>query len=184
MRDSAKLLKFNSDRGLTFDAYRSVSIDVYRSLTFDLNRHLIFDISRDLGFGKRGMIFRGFMCPVCKASVAGDALKCEECGVKFQRKAETTKKKTSNQREQDITKRASAKKVPKSKSQTRNKPKSTATAPKKNRDTFRCPVCGIPLYVGTQNCPGCGLMFSNSATVRNDTRIPKSPPKKNRPGGR
>ena len=178
MRDSAKLLNFNLDRDLNFDAYRGVNIDVHRSLHFDKYRSLSFDLDRDLGFGKRGIIFRGYVCPACKAPVDVDASKCDGCGVRFQKE----KKSKSIPKENRIKRKSPARKIPKKKTKNMNKAKPKTAPARKIRDTFRCPICGIPLYVGTAACPGCGLMFGNSANVRNESRIPRDPPKKNRPG--
>ncbi len=181
MRDSAKLLNFNLNRDLNFDAYRGVSVDVNRALYFDKYRSLSFDLDRDLGFGKRGIIFRGYVCPVCKAPVDVDASQCGGCGVRFQK--EKKKGSKSIPRESRIKRKPPARKVPKKKNTNVRKASPKVTPPaKKNRDTFRCPICGIPLYVGTATCPGCGLMFSNSANVRNESRIPRDQPNKNRPG--
>ena len=179
MRDSAKLLNFNLDRELNFHAYRSIDIDTKRSLGFNMYRDLSFDLDRELGFGKRGIVFRGYMCPVCKASVAVDAPQCDECGVRFQAEPKKSTKRIS--REKKAKSKPPARKAPKQKTNKKKTSPKTAAA-KKIRDTFICPICGIPLYVGTATCPGCGLMFSNSAEIRQEIRIPRDPPKKNRPG--
>ena len=177
MRDSTKLLNFNLDRELNFHAYRNIDIDAERALEFNLNRAISCDLNRDLGFGKRGIIFRGYVCPVCKASIAADAAQCDECGVTFLKNTETTKKKTTTKSKQKTKIKPPVRKAPKQRANKKTIPKTA----KKIRDTFMCPICGIPLYVGTASCPGCGLMFSSSAEVRQEIQIPKNT-KKNRPG--
>jgi predicted amidophosphoribosyltransferase len=83
MQDSAKLLSFETRRTLNFNSSRALSIPVGRRLQFDLNRELGFDASRRLPFGRRGVLFRGYVCPVCGAAVLIDAKECDECGVAF-----------------------------------------------------------------------------------------------------
>ena len=79
----ANLLNFNSSRDLGFDHVRDLQFDLNRKLDFDLNRVLIFDPNRDLGFGKRGVLFRGYVCENCGAIVSPDATSCGECGAEF-----------------------------------------------------------------------------------------------------
>ena len=83
MQDSTKLLGFDARRALNFDSSRELAIDLNRSLQFDINRDLSFDSARSLPFGKRGVMFRGYVCPVCGAPVYIEAAKCDECGVAF-----------------------------------------------------------------------------------------------------
>ncbi len=71
-----ELLNFNPNRTLEFDSGRT--------LEFDPGRGLEFNPNRDLGFGQRGVVFRGFVCPICGALVTEDAPRCPECGTVFE----------------------------------------------------------------------------------------------------
>lgn len=142
MRDSTKTLNFKINRLLGFDQSREVDFSVNRDLLFDQDRDLIFNVDRNLDIRARGVVFRGYVCPVCGASVADDAPKCDECGVDFV-KAES-KPKIEKKRRKPKTKN------PQSKSSKR------ANNVKK---TFQCPVCGQAMYVGTKQCPGCQIEF-------------------------
>lgn len=77
------LLNFSSDRERSFDSARPVEFDPNRDLTFDSDRDLTFDSTRDLPFGKRGVVFRGLICPVCGAQVTETQETCTECGATF-----------------------------------------------------------------------------------------------------
>ena len=172
MKDSSKLLSFNINRDLKFKAFRGVGFDVRRNLAFDSNRDLLFDSSRDLGFGKRGVIFRGYVCPVCGAPVAKDASKCDECGVQFE-KTITRKEKRSQKKTWDRGERQRAppkKSAPKSSAAKKSPPKPPAS--KQRRSTFQCPVCGKLLYMGTSRCPGCDVIFNEEPR-----QAVESPPK-------
>lgn len=79
-----ELLSFNPSRNLEFDPSRSLEFDVGRHLGFDSSRQLEFQPNRDLGFGHRGVVFRGYVCPICGALVAEDAPQCAECGIVFE----------------------------------------------------------------------------------------------------
>ena len=78
-----QLLNFNPHRGLGFDPSDGVDFDIDRDRFFDADRALTFDSDRDLGFGKRGPVFRGFVCPVCNAAVTETQASCTECGATF-----------------------------------------------------------------------------------------------------
>src|SRR5213592_5060200 len=54
-----------------------------RKLEFDAGRDLEFQPNRDLGFGRRGVVFRGYVCPICGSLVTEDAKRCTECGAVF-----------------------------------------------------------------------------------------------------
>src|SRR6266571_2592647 len=82
-RAMADLLNFNSDRELEFTPGRPLEFDARRPLEFDSRRALEFNANRDLGFGRRGVVFRGFVCPICGALVTEDAKRCNECGTVF-----------------------------------------------------------------------------------------------------
>jgi len=79
----ADLLNFNPHRELEFTPGRPLEFDARRPLEFDSRRALEFNANRDLGFGRRGVVFRGFVCPICGALVTEDAKRCNECGTVF-----------------------------------------------------------------------------------------------------
>lgn len=83
MIDGKKFLHFNPDRNLLFNVRRNLQFTPNRELQFNVDRKLMFDLNRDLPFGKRGIVFRGYVCPVCGGLVSPDAASCNECGVKF-----------------------------------------------------------------------------------------------------
>ncbi|MCK5397276.1 MAG: zinc ribbon domain-containing protein [Thermoplasmata archaeon] len=173
MKNSSKLLNFNVNRDLKFKVFRGVDFNVRRNLAFNLNRDLFFDVNRDLGFGKRGVVFRGYVCPICGAPVAKDASDCDECGVQFEqtvtRKEKRTQKKTwdRGERQQAPPKKSAQKKKPPAKKKSPPKP----PASKQRRSTFQCPVCGKLLYVGATKCPGCNVTFSTGQKIA----APKKP---------
>lgn len=78
------LLNFNPDRKLKFDPRRPLEFDIRRPLEFDSGRDLLFNQNRDLGFGRRGIVFRGYVCPICGSLVTETATKCTECGAVFE----------------------------------------------------------------------------------------------------
>jgi len=166
MKDSSKLLTFNVNRDLKFKVFRNVNFNLDRDLAFNLNRNLIFDVNRDLGFGKRGVIFRGYVCPVCGAPVAKDASECDECGVKFEQTT-TRKEKRKQKKKWDRGERHQTK-PGRSTSASGSATKKAASKPstsQQRRSTFQCPVCGKVLYVGAARCPGCDTVFSAGQTL-------------------
>lgn len=78
-----EILEFDPDRELGFDPSRSRQFDPNRDLGFDSDRELGFSPGRDLGFGKRGPVFRGFVCPVCGIQVTETQSSCDGCGATF-----------------------------------------------------------------------------------------------------
>ena len=152
MRDSTKTLKFNPNRDLGFEPSRGVDFEVRRSLSFDKSRDLLFNVDRDLEIRKRGVVFRGYVCPICGASVADDDPRCDECGVEFiQSEAKAKKQKPKAPEKKRSRPTGRRKRTSKSK---RSKKKSRGT-----RKTFQCPVCGHGMYVGTKQCPSCNIEF-------------------------
>lgn len=151
MKDSATLLNFNVNRYLQFTVFRAVDFKDAAGRFFNPNRALSFALNRDLGFGKRGIVFRGYVCPVCKAPVARDAAKCDDCGVAFKRQPEPNPSRTVARPPNADQKRASA-------------PRATPP-PQQVRETFQCPICGKILYVGVRACPGCNAMFASADSV-------------------
>jgi len=80
------LLEFNPDRDLLFDPDRELAFSPDRARGFDQERDLGFDPERGLPFGKKGVVFRGYVCPVCGAAVTADAPSCTDCGAVFEPK--------------------------------------------------------------------------------------------------
>lgn len=78
------LLNFSPDRKLAFNPGRGLTFEPSRPLEFDPGRTLAFHPERDLGFGRKGVVFRGYVCPICGALVTEDAPKCTECGTVFE----------------------------------------------------------------------------------------------------
>src|SRR3972149_6464172 len=62
------LLEFKPNRDLSFHPNRDLGFNPRRDLGFDSGRDLTVQPGRDLGFGKRGPVFRGYVCPVCNAA--------------------------------------------------------------------------------------------------------------------
>ena len=159
MQDSAKLLGFSASRALNFNSSRALSIPIDRQLQFDSDRDLSFDFSRELPYGKRGVLFRGYACPVCGAGVYADAKRCDECGVAFAApQAErippkATKTKSQDYREQ---KNMQSRKAPQ---QPVKKAQPMAAPPIRKPTTFQCPVCNAPVPVGSASCPKCTVQF-------------------------
>ena len=85
-----EVLEFNPNRDLEFDPKRDLGFDPGRKLGFDPGRGRGFEPGRDLGFGKRGPVFRGYVCPICGAQVTADQPSCTECGAVFDRKGSTS----------------------------------------------------------------------------------------------
>ena len=79
----ADLLNFNPNRELDFAKGRPLEFDPRRPLEFNVGRQLEFQPNRDLGFGHRGVVFRGYVCPICGSLVTEVAKRCSECGTVF-----------------------------------------------------------------------------------------------------
>ena len=77
-------LNFEPNRKLEFDPGRPLESSPGRPLEFQPSRELDFQPNRDLGFGRRGAVFRGYICPNCGALVSPDATRCNECGAGFE----------------------------------------------------------------------------------------------------
>jgi|SRR3990172_4264590 len=84
------VLEFNPNRDLEFDPKRDLGFDPGRKLGFDPKRARGFEPGRDLGFGKRGPVFRGYVCPICGAQVTADQPSCTECAAVFDLKGSTS----------------------------------------------------------------------------------------------
>jgi predicted amidophosphoribosyltransferase len=164
MKDSSKMLNFNLNRTLKFDTGRSVNFDINRTLEFNSDRDLEFDLNRDLGIRNRGVVFRGYVCPVCGASVAKDAINCDECSVRFKPMEETTTKTESSWERGKKVASSSSKKHRSGSKKSKTGSKKSGKKRQGRRETFQCPVCGKLLYRGTAVCPGCDLEFITSGS--------------------
>ncbi len=98
---------------------------------FNLDRELGFDLNRDLGFGKRGVIFRGYVCSSCGALVNPMATECDECDAVF----ETEPKKTAT-------------KKPKKRARLKRRFCHYCGYPITGSDTY-CSHCGLRLHGGS-----------------------------------
>jgi len=149
-----EVLEFNPNRDLGFDANRGLGFDPRRKLGFDTGRDRGFEPSRDLGFGKRGPVFRGFVCPICGAQVTQDQPSCTECGAVFETKGPAN--------EAPARSRARAPALPLSpppEAQTRPPPPPPARAypqPPKRVDSQFCIFCGARLASADTFCWQCG----------------------------
>lgn len=164
MQDSAKLLGFSASRTLNFNSSRALSIPLGRQLQFDSDRDLSFDSSRELPYGKRGVLFRGYACPVCGAGVYAEAKQCDECGVAFAAPqepnlpAKAQPSKSQDYREQKNMPSRQAARQPIKKAQP------LATPPPRKPSTFQCPVCNAQVAAGSTTCPNCSVQFVFQAT--------------------
>lgn len=149
------LLNFNPDRTLTFNPERPLVFESGRSLQFDSGRELGFHPNRNLGFGDRGVVFRGYMCPICGAVATEDAPKCTECGAMF-----------------DVEPRAAAPTPPAS-SETKSRIRApttppagpragSAAGPTGARSNF-CAFCGVKLKAADAFCWNCGARAVDTA---------------------
>ncbi len=182
MRDSTKMLNFDTNRELNFDPSRGVDFESQRDLVFDLNRDLSFDLDRELDIRKRGVIFRGYVCPVCGAAVASDTPDCDECGVQFKPAVKEEKKETQKAWVRGEKTSGSSTVVghpSHEKSRSRKQQSKKASKRQEYRDTFQCPVCGKLLYTGTGTCPGCEMEFGTSEQeeIKPQTKIEQVGPR-------
>lgn len=186
MQDSAKLLGFDTSRALNFDLNRALQFTVGRPVDFDSQRALNFDFRRGLPFGVRGVIFRGYVCPVCGAQVYADAKECDECGTAFLVKEGPTMKtedyipapptgKGSYGRSDSLYRQAEGERGPQFQGSAqpvqftqpqRQQPPRPAAQPQafnqkvpQRQATFTCPVCAAQVPVGARACPSCTVQF-------------------------
>jgi len=151
------VLNFDPNRKLQFDSNRRLEFSPGRELTFHPGRELLFNPNRDLGFGRRGVVFRGYICPICGALVSPDATKCDECGTVFEANPRASQKSAPREPESRLSK-------------TRAEPVATApTPPTAVRDwtTARayCAYCGVKLHAGDAFCSNCGARAVGAAEV-------------------
>ncbi|OGS46730.1 MAG: hypothetical protein A3K66_00840 [Euryarchaeota archaeon RBG_16_67_27] len=147
------ILNFNPDRGRSFDPSRGRTFDSQRPLEFDSGRNLEFNQNRDLGFGHRGVVFRGYVCPICGAIVTEDTRQCGECGTVF-----------------EVEPRAAKPTAPALESPTLRRPEAKAppavpppgTSP---RGSAYCAYCGVKLHAGDTFCWNCGTRVAGTKEV-------------------
>ncbi len=145
----ADLLNFNPDRKLEFVPGRPLEFDARRPLEFDSRRALEFNANRDLGFGRRGVVFRGFVCPICGALVTEDAKRCNECGTVF-----------------DDGSRAAAPPAPTVPGKAAPAPpKPPATPARPPATSTYCAYCGAKLRRADTFCWNCGARTSGGSGV-------------------
>jgi len=145
----ANLLNFDSDRKLEFDSNRPLEFDIRRPLDFDSRRALEFQPNRDLGFGRRGVVFRGYVCPVCGSLTTADATRCTECGTVF-----------------EGTPRAAAPTSPSSPAiDDRQKPPAPKAGKGGPPGTGFCAFCGVKLKRADVFCWNCGARATGSSEV-------------------
>ena len=154
----ADLLNFNPNRELEFAKGRPLEFDSRRPLDFNVGRQLDFQPNRDLGFGRRGVVFRGYVCPICGSLVTEDAKRCSECGTMFD----------ANPRAATPPAGAASPKgsAPFEKP---TKPVSTATRPSGEAPTptVYCAHCGVRLKKADGFCWNCGSKVRGaSATAK------------------
>jgi len=65
MKNTKNLLNFNVNREIGFDPSRGLGFNPERNLGFNYNRRIGFNPERNLPFGKRGVMFRGYLCQDC-----------------------------------------------------------------------------------------------------------------------
>ncbi len=150
----ADLLNFNPNRNLEFEPGRRLQFDPRRPLEFDSRRDREFNQNRDLGFGRRGVVFRGFVCPICGALVTEDAKRCNECGTVFEgspRAAEPPGAKAPAARPADRTQ--PAKPAP---------PQGKTVSPS---GAVYCAYCGVKLKRADVFCWNCGTRSSGASEV-------------------
>jgi zinc-ribbon domain len=155
----AGYLNFDPNRTLEFEPGRPLEFDVGRPLEFQPSRELEFQPNRDLGFGHRGVVFRGYVCPICGALVAPDATSCNECGTVFE--GPTTPPPPA----------------PPAAPSRPSGPRPPAAPPRVPPGTeppkaAYCAFCGVRLHKGDAFCWNCG------AVVKRGSEVVKLPPKK------
>ena len=159
----ADLLNFNPNRKLEFDSGRPLEFDARRPLEFDAGRDLEFQPNRDLGFGRRGVVFRGYVCPICGSLVTEDAKRCTECGAVFDPAPRSAPPPAI----------APAKSPsPPAKSLKPTAPTAKGATP---ASTVYCPFCGVRLKKTDGFCWNCGAKMGGGSDAV------KLPPRKTQP---
>ncbi len=157
----AGYLNFDPNRRLEFELGRPLEFDPGRALEFQPSRELEFQPNRDLGFGHRGIVFRGYVCPICGALVAPDAASCNECGTVFEGPP------------------APPPPTPPPTPPRRGTPKPTGSPMRPVTGSppgaVFCAYCGVRLHAGDMSCWNCGTV------VRRDSASVKLPARKTVP---
>jgi len=156
----AGYLNFDPNRKLEFEPGRPLMFDSGRPLDFLFSRELEFQPNRDLGFGQRGVVFRGYICPICGALVAPDATSCNECGTVFE--GPPTPAPPTPPAAPPAARRPPVAKPP-------------VSAPKRPSPPARpgilyCAYCGVQLHMGDTFCWNCGAQAKGVAEV---VKLPK-----------
>ncbi|HYM39951.1 MAG TPA: zinc ribbon domain-containing protein [Thermoplasmata archaeon] len=150
----AGYLNFDPSRKLEFDSARPLEFDSGRPLDFPPSRELEFQPNRDLGFGQRGVVFRGYICPICGALVSPDATSCNECGTVFE--GPPTSPPPAPPRAPPRGGAAPASSPP-------------ASAPRKaapaKPSVAYCTFCGVQLHAGDAFCWNCGAQAKGGSEV-------------------
>lgn len=149
-----KVLEFDPNRDLEFDANRKVEFDPNRKLEFDPGRNRGFEPGRDLGFGKRGPVFRGYVCPICGAQVTEDQPSCTECGAIFDPKGRGDKAPTRPPSQDHSMPRSPA--APEESVRSPPPPARAYPQPPKRVDSKFCIHCGARLASADTFCWQCG----------------------------
>ncbi len=150
----AGYLNFDPNRKLEFEPGRPLGFDTGRPLDFLPSRELEFQPNRDLGFGHRGVVFRGYICPICGALVAPDSTSCNECGTVFEGPPTPP----------PPTPPATPNRPPAA-------PRAKPAAPEAPKVAY-CAYCGVRLHKGDAFCWNCG------AVATRGSEVVKLPPKK------
>ncbi len=152
----AGYLNFDPNRKIGFDPSRPLEFDTGRPLEFQPSRELEFQPNRDLGFGRRGVVFRGYICPICGALVAPDAKSCNECGTVFE--GPPTPPPPAPPAPPAAP--PPGKKPPAAKPPV-PPPKKPATRP----GVAFCAYCGVQLHTGDEFCWNCGARATGKSEV-------------------
>lgn len=147
------VLGFDPDRDLRFDPRRELRFSPGRARRFDPGRDLKFNPNRDLPFGRRGVVFRGYVCPVCGAAVTADEPSCTECGAVFEVKKGAPPKRKASQAP------AQAYPPPPPPPEVRAPPPPPVRSyppPPKRIETQGCVYCGARVSAADVFCWNCG----------------------------
>lgn len=149
----AGYLNFDPNRKLEFEPGRPLEFEPGRPLEFLPTRELDFQPNRDLGFGHRGIVFRGYICPICGALVAPDSTSCNECGTVFEGPPAPPPPPPP---------------VPPPSGRRRGSVPPTTEAPRKPMAPTKsgisyCPYCGVQLHAGDSFCWNCGTRIEGGS---------------------
>lgn len=149
-----EVLDFNPNREIGFDPNRGLEFDSNRKLGFDPGRDRGFQPGRDLGFGKRGPVFRGYVCPICSAQVTPDQPSCTECGAVFETKGRADEAPAQPRAQAPALPLVSP---PEARGRARPPPPARAyPQPPKRVDSSFCSFCGARLAAADTFCWQCG----------------------------